>query len=104
MVYLLTEKGRTRRNKRKKKNGSKMKLKRHGNNCTHPSISAKQLVGESGVNNSNPWLSTKYENQFLVEFTYPLPAYHLNLHQLQMKNSFAFNAFIHSFVLSFCSL
>lgn len=59
------------------------------------------LVSESEVNNSNPWLSTKYENQFLVEFTCPLPANHLNthLHQFPMKNSFAFNAFIHSLCL-----
>lgn len=64
------------------------------------------LVSESGVNNSNPWLSTKHENQFLLKFTYPLPAYQLNthLHQFPMKNHFAFNAFIHSFVLSFCIL
>lgn len=36
------------------------------------------LVSESGVNNSNPWLSTKSKKQFLVEFTHPLTTYHLN--------------------------
>lgn len=47
MVYFLAEKkGRIKRTERKKRNRNKMKLKRHGNNCTHLSISVKQLAGE----------------------------------------------------------
>lgn len=75
-----------------------MKLKRHGNNCTHQSFSAKQPVGESGVNNANPWLYTNSESQFLVEPTHPFPAYYLNthLHQFSMKHSFAFKVFVYT--------
>jgi hypothetical protein len=63
-----------------KKGWTQKKLKDMENNCIHQSHSqlSSWLVGDSGVNNSNPWLSTKSENQFLVEFTHPLPAYHLH--------------------------
>lgn len=50
------------------------------------------LGGDSGVKNSNLWPSTKSENQFLVEFTHPLPIYHLHTHLLQclLKEQFCF--------------
>lgn len=70
MVDLHTEeKGRA----KKKRSGDKMKSQ---DMETTVAISQSQLsswlVGESGVNNSNPWLSTKSKKQFLVEFTHPL--------------------------------
>lgn len=53
---------------------TKSSWKDMANNGIHLNCSqlSSWLAGDSGVNNSNPWPSTKSEGQFLVEFTYSL--------------------------------
>lgn len=59
--------------RQKKRMETKSSWKDMSNNCTHHSCSqlSSWLAADSGVNNSNPWPSTKSEDQFLVEFTHP---------------------------------